>query len=81
MAKPKKPIKSELEIFNVYRAKEMEIQIAQSRHQVSFDEWWALEGNQKFPERLKDVIRKHLKARGFIEGKFDEGLKDFGLTV
>lgn len=50
---------------------------------ISFDQWW-LETQNKFKLRasLKEAVRKHLEARGFMEtGEYDKGLSDFGLDA
>lgn len=51
------------------------------RRKVSFDEWWMLVSHsRKLAPRMKDAIKIHFKAKGFLDnGKFDEGLRDFGL--
>lgn len=49
--------------------------------ELSFDAWWArTQKKYKLAPEMKEVIYKHLKARGFVKnGQFDEGLKDFGI--
>lgn len=50
---------------------------------ISFDQWW-LETQTKFKLKpaLKEAVRKHLQARGFMEnGEYDKGLSDFGLDA
>ena len=47
---------------------------------VSFDAWW-LQAQQQYglSSDLKDIVRKHFQARGFLNtGEFLKGIKDFG---
>ena len=47
---------------------------------MSFDTWWLL-AQQRLSLRieLKEAVKKHLEARGFMKtGDFEKGLIDFG---
>lgn len=48
---------------------------------MSFDAWWAMSQRKyKFEPYMKEVLKKHFTARGFLEtGAFDDGLVDFGI--
>lgn len=48
---------------------------------ISFDAWWVrTQKNHSLNADMKEVIQKHLKARGFMDSKrFDDGLLDFGI--
>ena len=49
--------------------------------EMTFDAWWAMkQGTLKLDTDMKDILKKHFTARGFMKSKeFDKGLKDFGL--
>jgi len=48
---------------------------------MSYDAWWlTTQRRLQLQSGLKDALRKHMKARGFLaSGRFDDGLKDFGI--
>jgi len=48
---------------------------------MTFDSWWMqAQKKHNFDSSLKEVVFKHFRARGFLSnGKFEEGLRDFGL--
>lgn len=48
---------------------------------LTFNAWWLLAQKQNgFENPMKEIVYKHFKSRGFIEnGKFDDGLRDFGV--
>jgi hypothetical protein len=51
---------------------------------ISFDAWWLqTQSKYKFKPELKEAIKKHFMARGFINdsSKFEQGLKDFGYNI
>lgn len=51
---------------------------------MSFDTWWIqIQSKHKFKPELKESMRKHFTARGFINDsrKFDQGLRDFGYNT
>jgi hypothetical protein len=47
---------------------------------LSFDQWWTLTRQKRnLPETLKESLKLHFKAWGFLEsGKFDNGILHFG---
>jgi len=51
------------------------------KRQISFDDWWATaEYYYKLKPELREAIKKHFEARGFLaSGEFDNGIKDFGI--
>lgn len=50
---------------------------------LSFDAWWLLTQQKlKLKPELKESVKKHLQARGFMQNEnYDEGLKDFGIKA
>lgn len=51
---------------------------------VSFDAWWLqTQSKYKFKPELKEAIKRHFTARGFINDSrmFEQGLKDFGYNT
>lgn len=51
---------------------------------VSFDAWWLqAQSKYKFKSELKEAIRKHFIAKGFINDsrQFEQGLRDFGYNI
>lgn len=54
---------------------------ARNMPKMSFDAWWMrTRTKHKFNPEMKEVIWKHFKARGFLKsGRFDDGLRDFGV--
>lgn len=51
---------------------------------ISFDAWWLqTQSKYKLRAELKEAVRKHFTARGFINDsrKFEQGLKDFGYNI
>lgn len=51
---------------------------------MSFDTWWIqAQSKYKFKQELKEAVRKHFAARGFLDDsrKFDKGLIDFGYNI
>ena len=50
---------------------------------LTFDAWWATaQGSLRLKPEMKEVLRHHFIARGFMASKeFDKGLKDFGLVA
>lgn len=50
---------------------------------MTFDAWWLLKQSQYgLRPELKESVRKHLEARGFMADEdFDEGLRDFGIKT
>lgn len=57
------------------------VQVAPLRLQLDFDSWWMLTQQRlKLRPELKESLRKHLIARGFMaRSDFDAGLQDFGI--
>ena len=53
------------------------------RIELTFDAWWAMkQGTLRMAPEMKDVLRKHFVARGFMaSGEFDKGLEDFGIRT
>jgi hypothetical protein len=49
---------------------------------ITFEEWWAItKVKYNLQDMLKHALYIHFKAKGYLESKkFDEGLKDFGIT-
>jgi hypothetical protein len=50
---------------------------------ISFDAWWIqVQNKYKFSPNLRDAVRKHFEARGFMDyKKFNDGLRDFGFRT
>ena len=50
---------------------------------VTFDAWWSVaQGSLRLKPEMKEVLKHHFIARGFMASKeFDKGLKDFGLVA
>jgi hypothetical protein len=48
-----------------------------------FDSWWMQAMSKwKLNDALKEPVRKHFQARGFLEsGKYEDGLRDFGFKL
>lgn len=48
---------------------------------MSYDAWWILaEKRLKLKPEMKEAVKKHFKARGFLDNKdFEAGIKDFGI--
>lgn len=57
--------------------------IAPLRLQLDFDSWWTLTQQRlRLRPELKESVRKHLIARGFMARlDFDAGLQDFGIVT
>ena len=60
-----------------------EAPIAPLRLQLDFDSWWMLTQQRlKLRPELKESLRKHLIARGFMaRADYDAGLQDFGIKT
>lgn len=60
----------------------IEVQQNQPKPEIklSFDQWWILTRQKRnLPETLKESLKIHFKAWGFLESKeFDKGLLQFG---
>lgn len=56
--------------------------IAPLRLNLDFDSWWMLTQQRlKLRPELKESIKKHFAARGFLaRNDFDAGLLDFGIV-
>lgn len=54
-----------------------------ARMPMSFDAWWLLTQQKlKLKPELKESVKKHLEARGFMKNEnYDEGLIDFGIKT
>jgi hypothetical protein len=50
---------------------------------MSFDAWWLLTQQRlKLKPELKESVKKHLEARGFMKNEnYNEGLIDFGIKT
>jgi hypothetical protein len=50
---------------------------------ISFDSWWLqVQNKHSFKSALKDAVKKHFEARGFMSSReFDKGLRDFGFNT
>lgn len=48
---------------------------------MEYDAWWLLTQRRlNLSSSLKEALRRHFRARGFLDsGKYDDGLKDFGI--
>lgn len=48
---------------------------------MTYDAWWLITQRRlSLSAGLKEALRKHMKARGFLDnGRYDDGLKDFGI--
>jgi hypothetical protein len=59
------------------------VQIEPLRLQLDFDSWWILTQQRlRLRPELKESVRKHLIARGFmVKLDFDAGLQDFGIKT
>jgi len=53
------------------------------KRQISFDDWWTtVEYKYKLKSSMKEAVRLHFKARGFLQsGDFTNGIKDFGIAT
>lgn len=79
--KPK--IERKIEIVGAEKPKPKPVKVNTFRPLPSFDVWWSTVRYKKgLKEELKEIIKKHFEARGFMKSKkFDEGLKDFGIET
>lgn len=50
---------------------------------ISFDAWWIqAAGKYGLNQDLKQSVKRHFEARGFMEyKKFNQGLRDFGFRT
>ena len=85
MSQKRKEIKKEFTI--VGETSTMSSQVQESPQElgipISFDVWWIQAQNKyKLSPNLRDSVKKHFEARGFMNYKtFNEGLRDFGFNV
>lgn len=86
MSQKRKEIKKDFSVVGQDAQKETAKQAAPQAAfiPVSFDAWWLqAQSKYKFKSELKEAIRKHFTARGFINDsrRYDQGLKDFGYNI
>lgn len=76
--KPLRIVESEEKAYQAPAATE-EISFVKAR--ISFDDWWVTaEYRYKLKPELREAIKRHFEARGFMNsGDFDSGIKDFGI--
>lgn len=50
---------------------------------MTYDAWWLMTASRlDLKSGLKEALRKHMQSRGFLDnGRFDDGLKDFGIRA
>lgn len=50
---------------------------------LSYEAWWAMARKKyNFDPYMKEVLYKQFRSRGFLEnGRFDEGLADYGIEI
>lgn len=48
---------------------------------MTYEAWWLITQRRlDLKAGLKDALKKHMRARGFLaSGRFDDGLRDFGI--
>lgn len=79
MAKRKDELK--VTIVGAEKPQEPTVYVPPLRPQLDFDSWWLMTQHRlKLKPELKEAIKKHFMARGFMARKdFDAGLIDFGI--
>lgn len=50
---------------------------------LSYEAWWAMARKKyNFDPYMKEILYNQFRARGFLEnGRFDEGLADYGIKI
>jgi hypothetical protein len=50
---------------------------------LNYESWWTVTRKKHdFPAYMKEVLYRHFQSRGFLaNGRYDEGLADFGIKV
>ena len=86
MNKARKEIKRDVEIVGEQKQVAMAKPSApEAMHiAVSFDDWWLQTAQKyKFKPELKESVKKHFEAKGYISDsrKYNEGLRNFGFNV
>ncbi len=80
MADPKR--RKDLKIVGLEQKAQPQALPSRALPAVSFDAWWLLaQGRHGLSADLKDAVKNHMRAKGFLQaGRFDDGLKDFGVS-